>query len=1852
MCKKNSKHCRILFQNPGGIGVTPGVKFELWKEYIKENKVDIAGLAEVNVNWKKVRDADRLGDRLKGWFESQRVVSAYNKGERSEERGQVGGTGVVVTNKLSYCVSQTGQDPRGLGRWCWARIRGKNKVSTRIITVYRPASPASPSGPNTNYAQQIRGLAREGITECPIKQFWVDLVEELKVWRAAGEQLIVMGDFNEDTDIVEKRLASLHLKDVLRARHDSPLPPTHQRGSVPIDGILATPTLAATMSCGGYLAFGTLLGDHRGVWMDVPLSAMLGYDMANVSSPQARRLKLEDPRVVHKYQMLLLTYCRDNDLFIRAHNLRRRSVYPLPPELQREYEALDAIRVNGMNYAERHCRKLKMGAIPWSPQYKAARDTVYLWNLVVKKMVGCHVHARKIIKLRRRLNIPTTLLSLEDARSKLEEALVVYKELKQDAKELRLSHLDSLAEAQAEEGNVKVASKLRELKHRERQRIQNRVINSVTTDDRNNGTTKAEIEHSDGTKEVLTEKLDLEKAIVEENESKYHQIDLVCPLTNGQLLRDIGWFGEGPCVDDILKGTYHPPQGTDKDTKEFLREIGHSCVDPLPPQTIKEYRSAWKVCRERTASGDSAGLHFGHFMACSRHDALNWLNFVLAEIPETSGYSPARYKKVIDLMLLKEPNNFLLKKLRTIVLFQADSNMTNKRLGRESMWSAVGNGLIAAEQYSRPRRNAIDHVLNRRLVFDTSRQLKQSFAMCSCDLKNCYDRIAHNAASLALQRVGVSRAKIVSMFSTIQNMTHTVRTAYGDATQAYGGAGSSYAHPPQGACQGNGAGPAMWSVLSSTVFSIMRKHGYGMNFCSAISRKVFSLCGFAYVDDSDLIQSGRDPTVVAEDMQKALAKWESLMKVNGGVLAPAKSWWYLVDYKWKNGKWSYVDAGNTLELRAKDMNGIISPLKYLNHTEAKEMLGVFLSPDGNNCAQLKAMGEVRDAWMDRLRLGVLTGEDAWLAFHTRVWKKLEYSLPSLTLSKKECAELMSPLLQQTLSQAGICSTIPVAVRHGPVMGGGLGLPDMYIRQGTMRVQKLVEHLWLQTPTGQLLCTALEGLQLDVGIESPVLSMNHGVYGSGLSDSSWLVHTWQFMSEHSIRYEGATASLSPLRQQDCALMEVLLTSGYTAAECRTLNRCRLYLQVVFVSELATADGKDLWAPSLLGERRRCLNTYVWPHQARPPKRDWLFWADAIRRHFATGLTRLSTPLGAWLESPAGWEWWFLPSHASLYRSVSDQEVHRCECTRGTRIPIYSSSLVVKVPGVPPNCIPATVDHELTSVKLLSTGEVHQQSQDLDSPRSRRQRLLDSLREHSDGKWIAEELSCSLDIDLLIRDLLEGRAVAVSDGPYNPRLHLGSAAWIIESWCGTQYLRGAGMLPGSIADQNAYRSEIGGQYGIALGVWALAQLCSLTAQSKIYCACDGSSALQRCHLKMDSIGASMKQFDLLSAVTEIWEALPIRVVPVHVYGHRDETGVELNRLEMMNVEMDCAAKAMMSIFLASRRPRPSRQNTRPGMGRLTIEGVEVHSKLQSTLEGRIVSGALEEYWLERRPSFQDYAPDWEAFGRARREVPLYTQHFVTKWMTGFLPTNRVLVKRRQRTFRKCHICGHYEEDNLHVATCWHKSSKAVWKGLLLQLEQWLRTRHTDTDLTFLILDGLATWRARPHTHRTYDEYQDREIRESARRIQRWGWLSVLEGCIDPEWSEIQQRHYNAIDSRRTGHRWAVDFIKQVWQILVHLWLHRNKKLHEVESAQKDLNGWPSLERAVTIECSRGVDVLPHHFAQFFREEADVILARPLDKVKRWYALVKGGRENTGSDWPNEFSRKGALRTWVGLYSPPQA
>ena len=95
---------------------------------------------------------------------------------------------------------------------------------------------------------------------------------------------------------------------------------------------------------------------------------------------------------------------------------------------------------------------------------------------------------------------------------------------------------------------------------------------------------------------------------------------------------------------------------------------------------------------------------------------------------------------------------------------------------------------------------------------------------------------------------------------------------------------------------------------SSPLLNILHEDGYGTFFQMALSGKSIRIVGYAFVDDTNLIQMAKDHQTFEDvlfKMQKALDLWEGLIKNTGGALAVDKCRWWGIDFTWNDGHWRY-----------------------------------------------------------------------------------------------------------------------------------------------------------------------------------------------------------------------------------------------------------------------------------------------------------------------------------------------------------------------------------------------------------------------------------------------------------------------------------------------------------------------------------------------------------------------------------------------------------------------------------------------------------------------------------------------------------------------------------------------------------------------------------------------------------------------------------------------------------------------------------------------------------------------------------------------------------------------------------
>jgi hypothetical protein len=204
-----------------------------------------------------------------------------------------------------------------------------------------------------------------------------DLGAFLKKCKANGERLVLFIDANEGmtNGHMQRMLSSedLGMREAAMSCHPS-LPKMstymHQPGKNPIDGCWLTDDIPALSV--GWLAVHKCPGDHRVMMVDIDANILLGENILRIIRPPARRLSCRIPRVQKHYIRRVSVHFKQHKVLPRLYHIYANIQGPLSPAQQVEIEEIDRIKLEGMKYAEKKCRKLAMGQVDFLPEISKA----------------------------------------------------------------------------------------------------------------------------------------------------------------------------------------------------------------------------------------------------------------------------------------------------------------------------------------------------------------------------------------------------------------------------------------------------------------------------------------------------------------------------------------------------------------------------------------------------------------------------------------------------------------------------------------------------------------------------------------------------------------------------------------------------------------------------------------------------------------------------------------------------------------------------------------------------------------------------------------------------------------------------------------------------------------------------------------------------------------------------------------------------------------------------------------------------------------------------------------------------------------------------------------------------------------------------------------------------------------------------------------------------------------------------------------------------------------------------------------------------------------------------------------
>ncbi len=311
---------------------------------MKDQRVDLFGLAEPNVDWHWDLEVMEMRASARKVLQHVHTIATTSSTSYETIHKPGGVLSGVIRNWIGRILT-SGEDPRGMGRWTEFRLAGKNNKKLTVIMAYRVCSKAS-GGRKTVFTQQYFLLREQCDSEkiLPQQKILEDLGALIDSRVAEGDEVIHGIDANETLEEDgpwQDFITRCDLYDLLGKNTDpTTIPPTHEEGRR-INFLVGTRSVFDTVVASPMDGFKSGVNtDHWLIFVDLNTKALLGRFNQDLDLYESKKLHSTRPQRVKKYKEHLWTIFQSHKIQERTQALYIFRNNP-PSEYQLQLNALD-----------------------------------------------------------------------------------------------------------------------------------------------------------------------------------------------------------------------------------------------------------------------------------------------------------------------------------------------------------------------------------------------------------------------------------------------------------------------------------------------------------------------------------------------------------------------------------------------------------------------------------------------------------------------------------------------------------------------------------------------------------------------------------------------------------------------------------------------------------------------------------------------------------------------------------------------------------------------------------------------------------------------------------------------------------------------------------------------------------------------------------------------------------------------------------------------------------------------------------------------------------------------------------------------------------------------------------------------------------------------------------------------------------------------------------------------------------------------------------------------------------------------------------------------------------------------
>jgi hypothetical protein len=304
--------------------------------------------------------------------------------------------------------------------------------------------------------------------------------------------------------------------------------------------------------------------------------------------------------------------------------------------------------------------------------------------------------------------------------------------------------------------------------------------------------------------------------------------------------------------------------------------------------------------------------------------------------------------------------------------------------------------------------------------------------------------------------------------------------------------------------------------------------------------------------------------------------WNDLLHVSGGLLEVTKCSYHIIYFSIRPNGIPFMTSG--LQGPALDLTSSITGdpihVKKKSAYKCHKTLDHQKAPACNSSKHLHQLMETAIQLAQQVALSPATRIQVMLFFWSIYVATVRFSLPQCVYTKQTLDKAQSKSIPLILAKSGYMRTTAYSILCGPKFLGGAGFIRWSTLQREGQLMPFLKHWRANDDAGWLLRIAVAWVQYQSGVGLPIFANPelHILY----LESRWLASLRRFLATIQGQLVLDKSYIAPLQREndEYIVTRVLETQIFTDSDLHVLNCCRLYLNVLTVSDLVQACGSKM------------------------------------------------------------------------------------------------------------------------------------------------------------------------------------------------------------------------------------------------------------------------------------------------------------------------------------------------------------------------------------------------------------------------------------------------------------------------------------------------------------------------------------------------------------------------------------------------------------------------------------------------------------------------------------------------------